>query len=255
MKQTLKYSVVFLFFTLAVFAAALAQNLPAIQLDRPDQTECPFIVPAKYFQFENGINFEKISKNEKVIIHPATLWKYGINEKIELRIITEFITLKNTMSTITGLSPVTVGFKVNLTKEKGIIPITSFIGHLTIPGLAASQLKTTYFAPAFRFTMQHTLSDKISLSYNLGAEWDGETPEPTFIYTITTGFTLSEKIGAYIEAYGFAPQKSKAEHRCDGGFTYLLQQNMMLDISAGTGITTNAPDYYGSLGFSIRLPH
>ena len=29
----------------------------SIQLDRPDQTECPFIVPAKYIQLENGFNF------------------------------------------------------------------------------------------------------------------------------------------------------------------------------------------------------
>ena len=65
MKQILKYSIVFLFFNLAVFATAYAQNLPAIQLDRPDQTECPFIVPAKYFQFENGFNVEKINGNEK----------------------------------------------------------------------------------------------------------------------------------------------------------------------------------------------
>ena len=31
-------------------------------------------------------------------------------------------------------------------------------------------MKNTFFAPSFRFTMHHTLSKDISLSYNLGAE-------------------------------------------------------------------------------------
>ena len=101
--------------------------------------------------------------------------------------------------------------------------------------------------------MQHTLSDKISLGYNLGAEWDGETPEPTFIYTLTSGFALSEKTGFFIELYGFAPQQDKAEHRFDGGFTYLVTNDLMLDASAGFGITDNAPDYFTAIGFSFRL--
>ncbi len=243
------------FFTMVLYAGVFAQKLPPIQLDRPDQTECPFIVPQKYFQMEGGINFEKINNHEKSFVHPAILWKYGVTEKVELRLITQLTTIENNHSKLTGLNPVAVGFKVNLAKEKGILPTTSFIGHLIISAFATNNLKATYFAPAFRFTMQHTLTDKISLGYNLGAEWDGETPEPTFIYTLTTGFSLTEKLGAYIEVYGFASQKLKADYRLDGGFTYLLQQNIMADISGGIGITANAPGYYGSAGFTFRLPN
>jgi hypothetical protein len=101
--------------------------------------------------------------------------------------------------------------------------------------------------------MQHGLSDRVSLGYNLGAEWDGETADPIFIYTLTTGFSLTEKIGAYTELYGFAPQHARADHRADLGFTFLLKQNMMFDISGGFGLSPNAPDYYFSVGYSIRL--
>lgn len=101
--------------------------------------------------------------------------------------------------------------------------------------------------------MQHTLSQKFSLGYNLGAEWNGETAEPAFIYTLTTGCSISDKIGAYLEVYGFAPQFSKADHRFDGGLNFLLKENILLDISGGAGITENAPDYYMALGFSFRL--
>ncbi len=102
--------------------------------------------------------------------------------------------------------------------------------------------------------MQHTLSKNVSLGYNLGAEWDGDTPEPAFIYTLTTSFALSAKWGSYIELYGFAPQQSRADHRYDGGITYLLKNNILIDVSGGAGISSNAPSWYGSLGFSVRLP-
>ena len=48
-------------------------------------------------------------------------------------------------------------------------------------------------------------------------------------------------------------QKDKAAHNIDGGFTYLLRDNIMIDISGGIGLTNNAPNYYTAIGFSFRL--
>ncbi|MEX1201811.1 MAG: transporter, partial [Ferruginibacter sp.] len=192
---------------------------------------------------------------EKNLVYPTILWKYGINEKLEFRLISELITNKNSSENLTGINPIKVGFKAKLIEEKGIVPTTSFIGHLTIPFLSTVNFRTTYFAPSFRFTMQHSLTDKISLGYNLGAEWNGEIANPTFIYTLTSGKSFTDKVGGYIELYGFVPQKEKSEHRCDGGITYFLKPNIMFDISGGVGLTKNAPKYYSSLGFSIRIPN
>ena len=82
--------------------------------------------------------------------------------------------------------------------------------------------------------MQHTLTKDISLSYNLGAEMNGATAEPIFIYTQTTVFTLSEKFGTYVELYRFAPQNNISEHRADGGITYYVHPNILVDLSEGS---------------------
>lgn len=230
----------------------MAQSTP-IQLDRPDQTECPFIVPKNYMQVENGFTYEYAGNKQKSFSYPSTLWKYGVNDNFELRLITELVTEKNDSFNTTGLLPVTLGFKTKLLEEKGLIPKTSFIGHVTTSGVGSKNFHTTYIAPSFRFTMQHTLSQKLSLAYNLGAEWDGETARPTYIYTLTTGISLSEKLGSFVELYGFAPVSDKADHRFDGGLTYLVCNNCMIDISGGIGLTENAPDYFVSLGVSCRF--
>lgn len=249
----IKLSYVFMILLILCGITVVAQEKNTIETDRPDQTETPAIVPKGMFQMENGFSFEKANRHSESFTVPSSLMKYGVNGNFELRLIAEFTTDKTDGVTISGLAPILVGFKVGISEEHGIIPKTSLIAHLLIPDLASKKLKATYYAPEFRFTMQHTLTDKMTLAYNLGAEWDGESAEPTFIYTLTMGFSISEKTGAYIEVYGFAPQKAEADHRLDGGFTQLLSDNFMIDVSGGFGITENAPDYFAALGFSFRI--
>ena len=249
MKNKLPYIILILLFQ----SIGHAQDLPSIQTDRPDQTECPFITPKGYLQFENGVSYEKVNTNSNEIVAPTILTKFGINEHFELRLITEFTMEENDSDKISGINPVLVGFKARLIEEKGIIPTTSFIGHLGLPKLASTDLKAIYYSPEFRFTMQHTLSERQTLSYNLGAEWDGFSAEPTFIYTLTTGYSFTEKIGGYIEFFGFIPQIGKPDHRFDGGLTYLFNPNHRLDISAGFGLSKISPEYYVALGYSFRF--
>lgn len=204
-----KYFIPFAIYFGATTDNLFGQSLSAIQLDRPDQTECPFITPKKYIQIENGFTFETFDQNQKSFNYPSTLWKYGVNEKFELRLITELASEKSNGNINTGFSPITIGFKTSLFEEKGIIPKTSFIGHITTSNIGTNDFQTKYIAPSFRFTMQHTLTKKISLAYNLGAEWNGENAEHSYIYTLTAGFSLTEKIGCYTELYGFIPVEKK----------------------------------------------
>jgi len=230
-----------------------AQTLPPIQTDRPDQTECPFIVPKNYFQMENGFSSEHNTYKTDVYLHPSSLLKYGVNDQWELRMITEITSVHHGDQKESGLKPVKIGFKTKMTEENGIIPKISFIGHLSIPDFASEEFQSLYYAPTFRFTLQHSLSDKLSLGYNLGGEWYGFTAEPTFIYTLTTGYSINDKFGSYLEIYGFFPQFAESDHRVDGGINYLLNENFLLDLSGGAGLTSNAPEYYVALGISFRL--
>lgn len=229
-----------------------AQNTP-LEADRPDQTETPSIVPKGMFQAESGFSFEKVATDNAVFTLPSTLWKYGISQKIELRLITEWIFEHNENQKQNGLLPVAVGFKVNLLEEKGWLPKTSLISHISLKNTASKNYKYDYYVPDFRFTMQHHLSEKMTLVYNIGATWDGFSKQSTGIYTLTTGYAITEKVGAYIEVFGFMPQNETAYHNFDGGFTYLINDNFMVDLSSGLGITQTAPKYYLALGISFRI--
>lgn len=253
-------SIIYIFVFLFSAGAVKAQLTETIVTDRPDQTESASIVPGGYIQVELGGIYERENFDEgktEIFSHPALLIRYGLLNNIELRFNLELIQEKSSIgkSTFskTGLLPVAIGTKIYICKEKGLRPQTAFILHLTIPKLGSKKFANEYLAPDFRAAMQHSLSDRFSLSYNLGAEWDGSKPNAAVLYTLSLGASLAEKMGAFIETYGFMTEKETPDHRIDGGLTYLLNQNLQLDASGGFGITDKSPDYFLGLGISIRL--
>ena len=243
----------FILFYLFLNGIVSAQETDAIQTDRPDQTETPAVTPLKMLQIETGFNFEKTNNVTSSLLIPNILWKYGISRNLEIRLLTEFSLNKEYSEKSSGISPIVMGFKYKLLEENGIIPKTSFIGHLGLPNWNSSKFKLNNLAAQFRFTMQHNVTEKISISYNLGSEWEDFNSDPPFVYTLSTGYSISKKLGSYIEIFGFAPQNQKSSHNFDGGFTYLLSNNAMVDVSGGIGLTENAPKYYYAFGFSFRI--
>jgi hypothetical protein len=248
-------------------------DLPPIATDRPDQTESPFIVPAGRVQIETGYWVEN-DKDENTKIknraYNTSLIKVGLSKFVELRLIAEYLgtsrydrSTNAKIGTMNGMNSIAVGSKIFLCEERGIIPKTSLITHLQLPYFGNKNFRPSYVAPRFRFLMQHTLSEKISLSYNVGGEWDGTTKNTTGIYTISLGIALAKGLNMFVESYGFLTENSSEDdkfngtfsndHRLDGGFTYLLQNNLQLDISGGIGLSKNSPDSFMSCGISWRL--
>jgi hypothetical protein len=241
---------------------AKAQLTEKIETDRPDQTESPYTVPKKWFQSETGFVIENDKSGNKAFAHPTMLNKYGLSKRFELRLITEFISFQTPViipqgnDIVTGLQPIEIGGKLALLEEKKPRPKISLIFHTAIPKAASKQFQQTNWAPNFRFTMQNSLSEFISLGYNLGMEWYGEEEtKPSFIYTFAPGFTLSEKWYAYLEVFGFLNPDNHPQHSVDGGIAYNFSNNTKIDLSGGFGITKNTSlKNYVALGFSFRLP-
>ena len=224
-----------------------------IQTDRPDQTESTSITPKSNLQLESGFFYEKTDTELRNISHPTLLIKYGVNKNLELRVGTDFNSETVYDERYSGISPVTLGFKAKLLEERKFMPAIAFLGQLTLNRLASKNFKTPYTAPSFRLLFNHTLSDKVNLGYNLGAEWNGVTPDVTGVYTVSTSYSFDEKLGMFAEFYGYLNKFEKADHRFDAGFTYLISNNFQVDTSAGVGISEISPDYFVSAGVSYRF--
>lgn len=243
--------------TFQVLAFATAQQKDRIGTDRPNESELADLVPKRYFQIESGIYSEKKSASESDVIHPHTHLRYGISEHIELRLLTNFSTLKKEMISSdkisTGLEPVSPGVKVMLLKQKNIIPSTSLLLHAGIPFLASKDFKAKHLALEIRLLMENSLSDNIELTYNAGVEWDGFDNEPTWLYTICPGFDIGKHFDAFIEAYGYFKKDEAAQHVIDGGFEFFVNKDFKVDICSGVGLSKSASNFFITFGGSIRF--
>ena len=235
--------------------AGLNAQVDKIDTDRPDQTESSVTVPKNYFQGEFGFNKENLFGKNYDLIHPTALLKYGLKKfefRLEATCKTSYEHLIPNPKSTTGLDPVVVGFKAALWEEKKLLPKTSLIFHLGIPVFASKVFRPDHFTPSFRFTMQNSISKNIAIGYNLGAEWDGYTSTPTWIYTLAPGFNLGEKWYAYVEAFGFIYRNETPEHNLDAGVAYYINNDVKVDISGGFGVSKAAPKNYVAIGGSFR---
>ncbi|CAL2089212.1 Transporter [Tenacibaculum sp. 190524A02b] len=252
--KTLNFIITLLLLSLNTLGQEDKKKIGSIATDRPDQSESTSMLPKKFFQVETGGFYESVNDVNNYTYN-TTLLRYGLLDNFELRVAfsnTESFYQNQTLSK--GFSPLTIGGKVNIAKENKSLPEITLVGHLNLPFLASKDYKTINSAINFRFAFSHTLNEKSSLSYNLGMAWNGNTPEPSYIYTLSYGHSISSKIGWFLEVYGDLPESSMASHKWDTGFLYLFSDNLQFDISGGTGITNNTQDLYLSAGLSFRLP-
>ncbi|MBI9058967.1 MAG: transporter [Labilibaculum sp.] len=237
-----------------------AQEKTEMVTDRPDQTESASVVPLRGFQLETGFSFEKYDSYTNNTSYNSTLLRYGLFERVELRMGLEYLGVSQSFDGMdfdeNGFGPISVGAKFFLREEADGLPQLAFLTTLSIPKTGAEVFENKNLGADFRLNGEYTLNEAMSFGANLGVQWSGVEGDDSAvgIYTAVIGMNLSEKIGAFAELYGFLPSEGKNDHRWDGGLTYAVNEDLQLDFSTGVGLSKVSPDFFISLGLSIRMP-
>lgn len=241
----------FLSFTLLFINFALAQV--EIETDRPDQTDTPAIVSAGRFQVEGGLQHEQQSDDGREQLLPTILWKYGVNERFEVRLVTELASFTDGDTSITGFKPIVVGIKFNLLEEKGILPKTSVSMQFGLPKIASKDFQEDNLSTEIRLLFQNSITEDVKLGYNAGAEW-GDAGEPEYKYTFSPSISFG-KVTVFTESFGFMYPHEQPEHWVDGGLLFLLTDNLQIDVAGGYELTAHNDfhGYFGTVGISCRL--
>ncbi len=243
------------FICLSFCSTAVFAQDDKIQTDRPSEAQTTALTPKGYFQAEIGLRKNQQRGRDYSILHPEAQLKYGLSDRFELRAEltgeSERLFSKNEFNY--GLQPVELGFKAKLTEEKGALPAMTFYTQIGIPNWASEDHQKEKVFPELRLLFENKITDKIKLTYNAGAEWQGEGGSPQWLYTIAPEFELGDKWEAFVETYAYLQQGQAAQHYIDGGFAFYPSKNVKLDLWGGKGLSKEATDFFFSTGISFRL--
>lgn len=237
-------------FTLFILTGS-AQETELVELigDRPTQTASSFIVPKGYFQFEDGYIYENETSETRNISFSSMLLRYGLFKNFELRFATEYNKIKTTgLSDINGFSPVSVGAKIHVNKENAWIPQIAFLTHINISKTGSKDFMQDYHSSQMVMIFSHTINDAWSIGYSVGVEFPSDVSYSVGTYTFVSGFSVSEKVGAFIEAYGDFSKYMYADNKVNAGVTFLVLPNLQLDFSGGFGLSQYSADNYFGFG-------
>ncbi len=213
-------------------------SVAQIIADRPDHTESSSTVPKGALQSESGILVSYEGDNHistRQILLPTTLFRYGITEGVEFRIMNQFESVKSADQNCQGISDLDIGAKIQIIKNRNRNTEIAFLTHLVVP-TGSRELTIGEIASLSKISVSHRLSENAGIGYNLGYNFSGNG-RGDLTYSLALGIGINEKAGVYLEPYGEITNMDKFILNLGTGFTYLVKTNLQLDFSFGTGVS------------------
>jgi hypothetical protein len=158
----------------------------------------------------------------------------------------------------TGVSDLELDTRVRLWEQAGWRPATAVDFGLSFPtgsGVATSdgvdpEGEILY---AWDFATRWNLNGNFDFASETQGE-DDSSRHLIFRPELALGLSISERLGAFVEYYGVIEEDAANQHSIDGGFTWLVNEDFQLDVSAGVGLNDAAPDFFIAAGAAWRLP-
>lgn len=226
-----------------------------IEAERPDESITAKTLEKKTFQAEIGFRRTKPDGQDKVWRNPNILLRYGLLEKLEIRLETTFENQKlfSESTYRNGMRPLEVGLKLKLIETKDEKFTSSIVGQVGIPPLASTSHNPGHAYHRVRLLFDNKVTENLTLNYNVGSDWDSEDQEQNLVYSFAPELQIGDKWEAYVELFGYAKNNSHPENVFDADIAYYVSPDCKVDFTTGIGLSKEAPKYFLAAGFSFRL--
>lgn len=249
--------IILLFFVLTSSIIVAAQEVSPIFTDRPNATDAAALLLVGEFQAEVGFFNDTDTNNgntDRSITQPNLSLKYGVLDWLEVRVLTNYLTQVNNVGSgatrTSGITPITLSPKFKLLEKDGFIRNLALTTSFTFPNVGEKAFQNNKLNFGYRLLMNNRLTDRIDWSHSFGTDWD-DNANDSWIYTSSFGFGLTDKLGAFTELYTTFDAANN-DFYWDGGLTYLILDNLVVDAMVGVGLNNSASDYFVSVGFGWK---
>ena len=232
--------------------------------DRPDFTEASSTVGRGVAQLEMGYTYFSDNDGTTRTItnsYGEPLLRYGVLANwLEMRVGWNVADEAINGVRNSGTDDLYLGMKIGLTPQAGILPEMAVIPQMTVP-TGGSAFTGGSTLGGLNWLYAWDVTDRITTggSTQFNQAVDGVTSDfyTEWAQSWTIGYSITDRVGAYSEYFGLYPYAAttvKPENYFNGGFTYLLTNNVQFDIRAGVGLNDAADDFFTGAGLTIRIP-
>jgi hypothetical protein len=236
--------------------------------DRPDFTEASSTVGKGRVQLEAGYTYTRdragdVTSNSHS--YPEALLRVGaIADWLEFRLGQNFgnapVDSPNGVFSTGGAEDLYLGVKLGLTEQRRVLPEVALVLQTTVP-TGHRDFTSSKVRPGFNLLYGwDVIEDRLSFG---GSSQANRTIDATghgyveLAQSLTAGYTLTERLGAYTEWFAFFPTGAIApgvgpQQYLDGGFTFRLTPNIQFDVRAGVGLNRQSDDFFAGTGFAVR---
>lgn len=208
-------------------------------LNRPSKTESAIVLQKGVLQFESVYEITQTKASEEKeteIIFPGILVRYGFGWGIELRFANQYETLKDNLGVVHGFSDIEIGIKTKVLKSNTSKTEVALASSLFLP-TGSNGISNNHLGNETLLIVWHELSENLGIEYNIGySNLEINSKKGDFIYSFVFDYEIDTKIAAFIETYGEFIQLKAIETSIDFGLAYQFNNNLELELAAGTGI-------------------
>jgi hypothetical protein len=216
------------------------------------------VVPAGSLQVENGF-LETSSQGQSVLDGPASLVRFGVAKRTELR-----FTLPDYFHNVTisdgvgsGFGDVAIGVKQQLGPAHGFD--VSVILFLSFP-TGANTVSSGGYDPGLQVPWSRAVSTNWTAAGMFSVYWptQGRTRNVTGESTFLLDRQLTKPWDAFVEYAGDFPENGGPRHLLHFGTALKLAKQHQIDFHVGVGLSSAAVDHLIGIGYSFRfqaVPH
>lgn len=258
-----------LLLALGLMTTPLAHAEEPIGADRPDFVESSGVVGKGRFQLETGFSSEhnKADGVKERATSTPTLLRFGLSDSLEFRVSSDGLSRLRSEDTATGITTrergygdLNIGIKWNTQEgdaDKGT-PSTAWLLHADLE-TGSRAFRGDGVRPSLRFVAEWELPNDWSVGVMPGLFVEKNEDGDRYvggIAAVTVGKSWTDRFRTYFELAGQQLSSKKNGGNIatwDTGATYLITNDVQVDIGFSWAATKETPDFAWGVGLAVRF--
>jgi hypothetical protein len=233
------------FASLILSAEAFAQP---IDTNRPGFSFTPGVVERGQIQLETGLQHDRPDNDSRSTHLPLAELRFGVADQIEVFVSSlSWTETEAGANTSSGLVDPAIGTKFSIGNSSSKTRM-ALLFQLSVP-IGDESFSSDRWDPGAAFVWTHDsripLAGTVKISkFREGFQLDNGLKLP---------FSFADRHSGFIEWEANIPEHGDDTHWLNGGYQWLMDERMQLDLIVGLGLTDETGDYRLGIGFSYRF--